>query len=125
MTENKLKKLGIICLHILLLVVIWEISRFIQYLIPFLPQGLIGMIALFLLLYFQILPLSKIALGANFLLSHMLLFFIPATIGITKYKDVLISHGLQIFLGSLLSSILMILLIGRAVEFLIRWEDRK
>lgn len=52
-----------------------------------LPGSIIGMIILFLLLELKIVELKQIEAGANFLLAELLLFFIPASVGIIEYRD--------------------------------------
>lgn len=51
------------------------------------PSSVIGMVVLFLLLYFKVLKPKHIQEKSDFLLSNMAFFFIPAGVGIIEQYD--------------------------------------
>jgi len=69
------------------------------------PGSIVGIALLFALLKLKIIRLSWIERGSKWLLAEMLLFFVPAAVGIIKYQDLVIHSGLFIFLTIALSSL--------------------
>ena len=53
------------------------------------PGSIVGLLLLFVCLYFRIIPVELIKDGAGFLLAFLALFFIPATVGIMDYPELL------------------------------------
>ncbi|MCM3694606.1 CidA/LrgA family protein [Neobacillus niacini] len=72
------------------------------------PGSIIGLILLFLCLCLKIIPVTFIENGAGFLLSILVLFFIPATVGIMNYSSLLSFHGALFISAILLSTIFTI-----------------
>jgi|GEM_PF-957684 len=60
------------------------------------PGAVVGMIFMFLLLYFKILPLAWVETAAGFLLAFMGLFYIPFGVGIIDSKGFIQEWGWQI-----------------------------
>lgn len=94
--------------------VLFLLSEFGKWLMAFLhikfPGSIIGLFILFILLTTKIIPESWIASGAEMLLSYMTLFFIPVTVGIVKYPELMSWQGLiicGIILGSTIVSIIV------------------
>lgn len=110
-------------LQFAIIIAIWMIAGFLQTsLLTFLPRGLIGVTILFVLLYSKILPFHHVSMGANFLLTHLILLFIPSTVGLIEYKDLIFTQGIKLMLISLASPILMFFIVGRTVEWLHKKE---
>ncbi|QCJ42645.1 CidA/LrgA family holin-like protein [Bacillus sp. S3] len=81
------------------------------------PGSIIGLLLLFLCLCLKIVPLKCIESGAGFLLSILMLFFIPTTVGIMNYSSLLSIHGALLVAAVLLSTILSIAITGTAGQF--------
>jgi len=76
------------------------------------PGTIIGIAVLFILLKFKVIRLDWIEQGSNWLLAEMLLFFIPAAVGIIKYKSLVIESGLRLSITILLSTIAVMVCTG-------------
>ena len=64
------------------------LSRFICLLLPFkFPASVMGMLIMFLLLFFKVIELKNIKHVSEFLLSNMSFFFIPAGVGILAHYE--------------------------------------
>ena len=88
------------------------------------PGSILGILLLFVLLYFKWLPLAWIESGANFLIAELLLFFIPAAVGIIQFQDILES-GWSELLTSIEGSIVFVLIfVGVATEWIVRRKER-
>lgn len=89
------------------------------------PGSIVGLILLFISLYVKIIPVSLIRDGAGFLLGVLPLFFIPATVGVMKYAELLSIHGLLLILSVIVSTVLTIGISGRVCQFLENKESSR
>lgn len=89
------------------------------------PGSLIGMGMLFLLMERQWVKLEWIEAGANFLIAELLLFFIPAAIGVMQYKDLFQSELTSFLLVIVSSTILILLTAGALTELTSRHGEKK
>ncbi len=72
------------------------------------PGSIVGIVLLFALLKSRVIRLEWIELGSRWLLAEMLLFFIPAFVGIINYKSLLADHGIAI-VGIIILSVLAVM----------------
>ncbi|QFG01118.1 CidA/LrgA family holin-like protein [Psychrobacillus glaciei] len=89
------------------------------------PGSIVGLLLLFLLLHFNIILVSLIQDGAGFLLSILALFFVPATVGVMNYSELLSVHGFLVVLAVLFSTIFAIIISGRICQYLENKEASK
>lgn len=68
------------------------------------PGSIIGLILLFLFLSSKILPETWVNQGANFLLSLMSLFLVPATVGVMNYFHIFHGKGILLIMGIIVST---------------------
>ncbi|MWV46309.1 CidA/LrgA family holin-like protein [Paenibacillus sp. HJL G12] len=76
------------------------------------PGSIVGIIILYALLKLKVIRLDWIELGSQWLLSEMLLFFIPATVSIINYKTLIMNSGLQVLATIAGSTIVVMLCAG-------------
>ncbi len=89
------------------------------------PGTIVGMVLLFLLLYFKILKVEKIERAASLLLLNMTLFFLP--------PGVKILDNIHYLNGNLIKSILLLVfttfitmgITGKLVQFMINITEKK
>ncbi len=84
------------------------------------PGSIVGLLLLFVCLYFRIIPVELIKDGAGFLLAFLALFFIPATVGIMDYPELLSWAGLGMVLAIIISTVITIIFTGRLCQYLER-----
>ncbi|RAR42559.1 CidA/LrgA family protein [Paenibacillus sp. MDMC362] len=89
------------------------------------PGSILGIVVVFILLETKILRLEWIELGANWLLAELLLFFIPAAVGIMKYFPMLEAEGLQILAVVLFSTVIVMVSSGLTAGFISSRKERK
>ena len=82
------------------------------------PGSIIALLLLFICLCLKIVPVKLIENGAVFLLSILMLLFIPTTVGIMNYPSLLSIHGALLVVAVLLSTIISIAISGTASQFL-------
>jgi len=84
--------------------------------------GVIGMLLLFLLLYFRVGKSEQVAPVARFLLDNLLLFFLPAVVGILAYGHLLYNNLWAIIVAAALSTVWVLWITGYLTQ---KWERRK
>ncbi len=120
--SSALKIIAQLCVFI----AIWLIAGFIhRQFLPFIPQGFLGMMFLFVMLLSRLIPLELIEDGSRFFISHMLLFFVPAVVKLVEYKSLLLSHGVGIMVTVLLGSVWVMFSVGFVVDKIYAFELRK
>ncbi|MBO5138261.1 MAG: CidA/LrgA family protein [Bacilli bacterium] len=97
-----------------------------NYLIPLpVPASIYGMILLFIALSTKIVKLEQIEKTGEFLLSVMLIFFVPASVGIMdtffKYK----SSMLYIIIIVVTSTIAVIIATGMTSQIIIKLSEKR
>ncbi|MEW9701659.1 CidA/LrgA family protein [Paenibacillus sp. SI8] len=81
------------------------------------PGSIVGIVLLFGLLKTKIIRLHWVEKGSSWLLGEMLLFFIPAAVGIMNYKSLVIHSGLSITITIVGSTIVVMLCAGLMGEW--------
>ncbi|WP_375143138.1 CidA/LrgA family protein [Paenibacillus sp. D2_2] len=103
-----MKNLSIIILQV---AVLFFISLAMNYIVKWLhlpiPGTILGIIILFILLKTNVIKLSWIEQGANWLLAELLLFFIPAAVGVMNYMSLLEQDGIRILLVVISSTVIV------------------
>ena len=89
-----------------------------------LPAGLIGFAVLAVGLFSRVLPTRWFASGTRWLMSEMLLFFIPAMLVVVNYGDLVRNQGLRIVLVIVLSTICVMVATAVVVDAVYRLELR-
>ncbi|MDN4608129.1 CidA/LrgA family protein [Sporosarcina highlanderae] len=89
------------------------------------PGSIIGLLLLFTCLCFKIVPVKWIEDGAGFVLSILMLFFIPTTVGIMNYSSLLSFNGALFVLAVLSSTIISIAITGTAGQFFEKKEEKR
>lgn len=91
--------------------------------LPF-SGGVVGLFVLVALLLAGWVRPSAIALGANWLLANMLLFFIPLVVSVVQFTQLLKSQGLMLFVNIGLGFASVMLATAFTVEWVCRHERK-
>ncbi len=111
--------------QVLLLSAIWLASEALRSRMGWtMPAGLIGFAVLALALFFRVIPARWFSSGTRWLMSEMLLFFIPAMLVVVNYGDLVRSQGLRILLVIVLSTICVMAATAVVVDAVYRLELR-
>ena len=84
------------------------------------PASIYGIILLFCLLEFKILPLKAVKETGDFLVSIMQLMFIPAAVGLLEAWDVIRPNWPAYILITLVSTFVVLFISGRVTQAVIR-----
>ncbi len=77
-----------------------------------LPASVLGMLLLFLLLNTKILKAKQIESVCNFLLTNMLMFFVPVSVGIMTTYSVIAQNWFSIVVIVVISTICVLVTVG-------------
>ncbi len=86
-----------------------------------LPGNVVGVVALFALLCLGVLKLEHLSDAADFLLRHLVFFFIPITVGLMEWGAVFREYWLVLLVAVLVSSLAPFWLVG----FVTQWLHRR
>lgn len=108
-------QIGILTIYYYLGVIIVKLTGI------FIPASIIGLILLWLSLYFKLIKVQYIQDGATFFLAFLTLFFIPSTIGVVDHPELLSKAGLYLVLAVIISTLIAIALTGKWSQ----WIEKK
>lgn len=84
----------------------------------FIPGSVIGLILLFILLVTGLFKAQWVEAGSTFMVSHLVLFFIPATVGLLHYYYLFTGMGVWLILITVISTLLVMVSSGLVSEWL-------
>lgn len=84
------------------------------------PASIYGIVILFCLLEFRIIPLWAVKETGDFFVSIMQLMFIPAAVGLLEAWDVIAPNCLSYILITLISTFVVLFVSGRVTQAVIR-----
>lgn len=115
-----------IVLHILILYLFYLIGVWIEKTFSLvIPGSMIGMLILFLLFATKIVNPKWMEKGANFLLRHMSVLFLPVMIGIINYLDFFKGEGLLLILIAFASTLIVLVSSGKMSEFIAAKREKE
>lgn len=82
--------------------------------------SIIGIALVFILLRIKVIRLDWVESGANWLIRHLLLFFIPAAVGIVQYTDVMARDGSRFLLVILFGTAAVMTCTGLMADYIYR-----
>lgn len=80
------------------------------------PGNVLGMLLLFVLLLTGVIKLEYIQEAANFLLKHLVFFFIPVAVGLMNWGGLFYTHAAVLTLAIALGAALPFWAVGTVVE---------
>lgn len=89
------------------------------------PGSVLGMMILFLLLSWQIIPFRWVQPGGHLLIRYMALLFVPISVGVMQYFDLLRSQFGPLVVSCVVSTLLVLLMVSVAGEWLQRRQERR
>ncbi|MEI6897732.1 MAG: CidA/LrgA family protein [Psychromonas sp.] len=83
-----------------------------------LPASIIGLILLFLGLNTRLIKIEWVLLSANFFLKYMVILFIPISVALINYFDLLLDNWIVILFSVFFTSFLILFSVGHLFQFL-------
>lgn len=87
------------------------------------PGSIIGLVGLFLALQFKIVKLERIETVGNWLKNNLAFLFVPPTVGIMAYFDVLKTSWLDILIVLMVSTLVTYFVTGKIAQVLNRKDS--
>lgn len=106
----------VIVLYVIYLIGTWLQKTF-QLLIP---GSMIGMLLLLVLLFTRTIQVNWIQSGATLLLAYLPLLFLPVTVGVITFLDLLKGEGMIILLIVFISTFIVLVSTARMSQWLIQ-----
>lgn len=123
--EQTLLNICQVIIHIIFLYCIYRIGNWIQTAFDLIiPGSVIGMMILFILLTTNVIKAAWIEKGANFIINNLVLFFIPATVGLINYLDFFAGPGFLLILIALFCTLLVIASSGAASQWMLGRKEK-
>lgn len=82
------------------------------------PGNVVGVMLLFALLCLGVIKLKHVELAADFLLRHLVFFFVPVAVGLMEWGQVFYDYGLTLFAAIVISAVLPLLTVGGLTQLL-------
>ena len=111
-------QIGILWLFYYLGVLIVELTGI------FVPASIVGLVLLWVSMLLNIVKAKWIQDGAGFMIGFLTLFFVPTTVGVIEYPELLTKDGALLILAVVISSIITIVLTGKVSLFVEKRENR-
>lgn len=90
----------------------------------FIPASIIGLVLLWVAMLLNIVKVKWIQDGAGFMIGFLTLFFVPTTVGVIEYPELLTKDGALLILAVVLSTMITIVLTGKVSLFVEKKENR-
>ncbi|KGX89653.1 CidA/LrgA family protein [Pontibacillus marinus] len=119
---NVLKVMG----HIAVLILFYLIGSWIQELFHlFIPGSIIGMLLLFVTLLTKKVNVNWVNEGADLLIRHLALLFVPVTVGIIQYLELFAGKSFFLIPIALCSTLLVMVCSGMVSQYIVRQKERE
>ena len=107
--------------QIFIILLVSFVGELLNTLVPLpIPASIYGIIILFCLLEFRLIPLRAVKETGDFLVSLMQLMFIPAAAGLLEAWDVIAPNWLSYMLITIISTFVVLFVSGRVTQAVIR-----
>ena len=112
--------------QIFIILLVSFVGELLNTLIPLpIPASIYGIILLFCLLEFRVIPLRAVKETGDFLVSIMQLMFIPAAVGLLEAWDVIRPNWLPYIAITVISTFAVMFVSGRVTQSVIRRTAKK
>lgn len=107
--------------QIVIILLVSFAGELLNYCLPLpIPASIYGIVILFCLLEFKVIPLRAVKETGDFLVSIMQLMFIPAAVGLLEAWDLIAPNWLPYILITLISTFVVMFFSGRVTQAVIR-----
>ncbi|CAM3645519.1 CidA/LrgA family protein [Erysipelothrix urinaevulpis] len=109
--------------QLLIIFIFSIIGDLISSVLPFpIPGSIIGLILLFVSLNLKLLKLEDISGSGEWLKNNMAILFVPLSVGIMNYFDLLIDNAIALTLITVLSTLVTYFVSAKVSEYILKKE---
>ena len=90
----------------------------------FIPASIVGLVLLWIAMLLNIVNVKWIQDGAGLMIGFLTLFFVPTTVGVMEYPELLTKDGALLVIAVVISSAITIVLTGKVSLFIEKKENR-
>jgi len=103
----------------LIILLFLALGKVISALLPItFPGSIVALILLFLALTTRLIKIEWVLFSANFLLKYMVILFIPISVALLNYFDLLLNNWMVILFSVFFTSFLILFSVGHLFQFL-------
>ncbi|MGL6313933.1 CidA/LrgA family protein [Vibrio sp. WXL103] len=84
------------------------------------PGSIVGMLVLFALLSFKVIPVKWVQPGASLFIRHMIFLFVPISVGLIAHLELLRENVLAIVLSVVTGSLLVLVAMSWSIDKLLK-----
>ena len=89
------------------------------------PGNVVGMVLMVIFLLTGLIKLEQVETASSMLLDNLALFFVPAGVGLILYVDLLRSELVAILLTTIISTLVVLIITGRLVQYFVSKYNQK
>lgn len=89
-----------------------------------LPASVLGLMVLYLALTLHLIAVEDLTAITDFLMQHLALFLIPPCVALVTHLDLIQADFLPLLAASVISSVLLLLVVGRVEQWLQKGERK-
>jgi holin-like protein len=116
-----IKRFAHMAFQVVLLIGVWWACDVVVHALHLpLSGGVLGLGVVLALLFSGAVRVDRVKLGAQLLLTEMILFFIPAVVAIVRYQDLLLQSGVKLMALIVIGNACVMFLTAFAVEAIVR-----
>lgn len=102
------------------------ISQGIERILPFsFPASVLGLVLLLALLLMRVIRVDHVREKSDFLLSNLPFFFIPVSVSIMNYTDIILESAVAFLTVCIASTVITFAATVWAVQLTVRWMERR
>ncbi|WP_448213417.1 CidA/LrgA family protein [Colwellia sp. MEBiC06753] len=95
-----------------------------QHIVPIIPASLYGMFYFAIGLNTEVFKADQIKQTIEWIIKYTGVCFVPAGVGIMNYFDLLKANGLGLLLFTIVTTILLMVLVGKAYQFSLAKQEK-
>ena len=90
-----------------------------QYLHLSIPGSIIGMLILFSLMISGLVPVEWVKPTSQLFIRYMVLLFVPISVGLVQYGDLLSKNAIQILAGTVGGTVIVLVILAKMLEWIL------
>lgn len=99
--------------------ILWLAENLVAWFHMSIPSSILGLLLLFFALTTHLIKVEWIFSSASLIIRYMTILFVPVSVGIMKYVDLLLNQAKALLIPNLLSTFLTFIIVGILADYLL------